>query len=82
MKELSWEGQPVPVRNPELVDALLRVQDAESRLDSSKQSKSSKKAVAAYDAVLLALSDASDLAKKIADTRYIYSAYTPAQQFD
>ncbi|KAH8799621.1 hypothetical protein DL96DRAFT_1672399 [Flagelloscypha sp. PMI_526] len=69
LKELSWEGQPVPVRNPELVDALLRVQEAETRLESSKQSKSSKKAVAAYDAVLLALSDASDLAKKIADTQ-------------
>lgn len=69
LKDLTWEGQPVQIRNPELVDALLRVQEAETRLNASKQSKSSKKGIAAYDAVLLTLSDASDLAKKLADTQ-------------
>lgn len=29
---LMWEGEPVPVRNPELVDVLLKVQDGEAKL--------------------------------------------------
>ncbi|KAI0321138.1 hypothetical protein OF83DRAFT_1051759, partial [Amylostereum chailletii] len=29
---LVWEGEPVPVRNPELVDVLLKVQDGESKM--------------------------------------------------
>lgn len=32
LRELVWEDEPVPVRNPELVDVLLKVQDAEARL--------------------------------------------------
>ena len=35
---LMWEDEPVPVRNPELVDALLKVQDAERRLKEAEQS--------------------------------------------
>lgn len=34
---LIWEDEPVPVRNPELVDALLKVQDAERRLKEAEQ---------------------------------------------
>jgi signal recognition particle subunit SRP68 len=76
-----WEDQPVPVRNPELVDVLLRVQDAETRLagDSGPEgrkggtSASSKKSVAAYDAILLALSDAEEVARKLAEAQKVPS---------
>ncbi|KAJ7773075.1 hypothetical protein B0H16DRAFT_1363121 [Mycena metata] len=73
LAELSWEGQPVPVRNPELVDVLLKVQEAETRLeDSSKKSAgSSKKGIAAYDAILLALSDAEEVARKLVEAQQL-----------
>ncbi|CCL99638.1 uncharacterized protein FIBRA_01658 [Fibroporia radiculosa] len=85
---LMWEDEVVPVRNPELVDVLLRVQDAEKRLknaeipeelrekrgDVGERKKSklgkgarSKRGVAAFDAVLLALSDAEDVARKLVE---------------
>lgn len=32
LETLMWEDEPVPVRNPELVDVFLRVQEAEKRL--------------------------------------------------
>lgn len=83
---LMWEGQPVPVRNPELVDVLLRVQEAEAKItqsheparaeganDKRKTSKlgghGSKKGVAAYDAILLALSDAEEVARKLVEAQ-------------
>ncbi|KIJ60101.1 hypothetical protein HYDPIDRAFT_177545 [Hydnomerulius pinastri MD-312] len=85
---LMWEGQPVPVRNPELVDVLLKVQEAEAKIGvprdagdggvaddkGKKQGKpekglGSKKGVAAYDAVLLALSDAEDVARKLVEAQ-------------
>ncbi|KAH7926186.1 hypothetical protein BV22DRAFT_373123 [Leucogyrophana mollusca] len=85
---LMWEDQPVPVRNPELVDVLLRVQDAETKILASRQKKNaeaeddkeakkskqgkahgSKKGVAAYDAILLALSDAEDVARKLMEAQ-------------
>jgi len=88
---LLWEGQPVPVRNPELVDVLLKVQEAEARLDGQYQSTSgesakvdgkksaihdkglgSKKGVAAYDAILLALSDAEEVARKLVETQQVH----------
>ncbi|KAF8870563.1 hypothetical protein CPB85DRAFT_1446023 [Mucidula mucida] len=71
LREIVWEGEPVPVRNPELVDVFLKVQDAQAKLESSDaQGKSnSKKSVAAYDAILLALSDAEEVAKKLADAQ-------------
>ncbi|KAF8917331.1 hypothetical protein CPB85DRAFT_1558832 [Mucidula mucida] len=71
LQEIVWEGEPVPVRNPELVDVFLKVQDAQAKLESSDaQGKSnSKKSVAAYDAILLALSDAEEVAKKLADAQ-------------
>ena len=76
---LTWEDEPVPVRNPELVDVLLKVQEAEGRLreasndnegqekDKAGKSAHSKRGVAAYDAVLLALSDAEGVARKLAE---------------
>jgi signal recognition particle subunit SRP68 len=86
---LVWEDQPVPVRNPELVDVLLKVQEAEMRLDSSNgqetrggvstdvkgkkkgKGSGSKKGVAAYDAILLALSDAEDVARKLVEAQQV-----------
>ncbi|KAJ7226111.1 hypothetical protein GGX14DRAFT_423922 [Mycena pura] len=76
---LTWEGQPIPVRNPELVDVLLKVQEAEHRLNifeqasvnELKKSGTSKKGVAAYDAILLALSDAEDVARKLVEAQQL-----------
>ena len=79
-----WEGQPIPVRNPELVDVLLRVQEAEAKIaapreaaenigtgDKRKQKKrlGSKKGVAAYDAILSALSDAEEISRKLMEAQ-------------
>ncbi|KAH7908210.1 hypothetical protein BJ138DRAFT_1091707 [Hygrophoropsis aurantiaca] len=87
---LVWEGQPIPVRNPEVVDVLLRVQDAEAKLSAARVSQQkgidiadgveakkgkqsngsgSKKGVAAYDAILLALSDAEDASRKLVEAQ-------------
>ncbi|KII94055.1 hypothetical protein PLICRDRAFT_695108 [Plicaturopsis crispa FD-325 SS-3] len=86
---LEWEGEPVPVRNPELVDVLLRVQDAETKLGGGQGKESattgwtgdkkgkqrhgagSKKGVAAYDAILLALSDAEEVARKLVEAQQL-----------
>lgn len=83
LEALSWEGKPVPVRNPELVDVLLKVQEAERRLDGqykgdggakgtrpAKETRS-KKGVAAYDAILLALSDAEEVARKLVEAQQV-----------
>lgn len=72
LEELSWEGRPVPVRNPELVDVLLKVQEAEAWLDGEKKKETrSKKGVAAYDAILLALSDAEEVARKLMEAQQL-----------
>ena len=81
LKERVWEGQPVPVRNPELVDVLLKVQDGEARLGEAQEQAAasgskhaaarSKKGIAAYDATLLALSDAEELARKLAEAQQV-----------
>ncbi|KAF7367433.1 Signal recognition particle subunit SRP68 [Mycena sanguinolenta] len=74
LAELIWEDQSVPVRNPELVDVLLKVQEAEHRLDGFQQgssSSTSKKGVAAYDAILLALSDAEEVARKLTEAQQL-----------
>ncbi|KAF7986189.1 hypothetical protein HWV62_38600 [Athelia sp. TMB] len=82
---LEWEGQPVPVRNPELVDVLLKVQDAKARLGVADEDKGgkkegktsiSKKGVAAYDAILLALSDAEEVARKLVEAQQLSGAST------
>ncbi|TFK76644.1 hypothetical protein BDN72DRAFT_806631 [Pluteus cervinus] len=82
LRELIWEGQPVPVRNPELVDVLLKVQEAGARLEgrdvdsgaAAEKKKApahlgSKKGVAAYDNILAALSDAEDVARKLMEAQ-------------
>lgn len=69
-----WEGQPVPIRYPELVDVLLRVQTAELALEQSQQDsrgKKSKQGVTAYDGLLLALSDAEEVARKLQEARQV-----------
>jgi signal recognition particle subunit SRP68 len=89
LSALVWEGQPVPVRNPELVDVLLKMQEAEARLEGVNGSQEkgglarndkgktkekggrSKKGVAAYDAILLALSDAEDVARKLVEAQQV-----------
>ncbi|EAU93341.1 hypothetical protein CC1G_08654 [Coprinopsis cinerea okayama7 len=74
LKELIWEDEPVPIRNPELVDVLLKVQDAKQRLSEAQASAhhaKSKKGVAAYDAILLALSDAEELSRKLSEAQQI-----------
>lgn len=77
LREIQWEGEPVPVRNPELVDALLKVQDAEARLgrggeDGKRQIlASSRKGIAAYDAILLALSDAEEVSRKLTESKQV-----------
>lgn len=84
LETLMWEGQPVPVRNPELVDVLLKVQEAEGKIavprdtgtvddKGKKKGKGlgSKKGVAAYDAILLALSDAEDVARRLLEAQQV-----------
>lgn len=82
---IVWEDQPVPVRNPELVDVLLKVQEAETKLGAEKGAQGkgdkemkknttgseSKKGVAAYDAILLALSDAEDVARRLVEAHRV-----------
>jgi signal recognition particle subunit SRP68 len=89
LQPLFWEDEPVPVRNPELVDVLLKVQKAQSKLradqgqtqgDKTKKSApgsgvAGKKGVAAYDAILLALSDAEDVARKLAEAQKVSVAF-------
>ena len=87
LKTLVWEGKPVPVRNPELVDTLLKVQEAEARLAVTKKSPGgdkvqtgtnvTKRSVGAYDTVLSALSDSEQVARKQVETHQV-SVYTPS----
>ncbi|KAL5495759.1 SRP68 [Sanghuangporus weigelae] len=87
LQELVWEGEPIPVRNPELVGVLLRVQDAEGLLKAKattdekedadveakqqgkKRHHKTRKGVAAFDAILAALSDAEEVARKLAEAQ-------------
>jgi len=88
LKPLLWEGEPVPVRNPELVDVLVKVQEGEVKLreesvevsrpaqtDQERKKRKpakgqkSKRGVAAYDNILLALSDAEDVARKLVEAQ-------------
>lgn len=84
LKQLStlvWEGKPVPVRNPELVDTLLKVQEAEARLAAAKKPSGgdkvqsgmniTKRGVGAYDTVLSALSDSEQVARKQVETQQV-----------
>ncbi|TFY79823.1 hypothetical protein EWM64_g4187 [Hericium alpestre] len=88
LQPLLWEGEPVPIRNPELVDVLLKVQDGEAKLKreneevsqtsvgaeqkkgkKARKGNKSKRGVAAYDSILLALSDAEDVARKLVEAQ-------------
>jgi signal recognition particle subunit SRP68 len=75
LQELTWEGQPVPVRSPELVDVLLRVQQASVGLPTPGQGKlkpaQSRGLITKFDAVLLALSEAEDVAKKLVEAQRV-----------
>ena len=90
LKPLMWEEEPVPVRNPELVDVLLKVQAAEEKLASAPSDSTSvtpadgdkkgqvgkgtksKQGVAAYDAILLALSDAEGVVRKLVEAQQVH----------
>ncbi|KAF8741739.1 Signal recognition particle 9 kDa protein, partial [Rhizoctonia solani] len=73
LQEIVWEGKPVPVRSPELVDALLRVQQASDGLPATGQTNikptQTRGLVTRFDGVLLALSEAEEVAKKLADAQ-------------
>ena len=83
LAERVWEGQPVPVRYPELVDVLIRVQNAERYLSNGSKDadidrdglsmsvKRSKLGETAYDQVLSALSDAEDVARKLQEAQQV-----------
>lgn len=79
LQDLLWEGEVVPIRNPELVDAFLKVEAASTKLaenvpaDGSTQTKSRKR-VTAFDGVLQTLSDAEDIAKKLSEARKLSGA--------
>jgi len=76
---LMWEGQPVPVRNPELVDALLKVESSSQKLGSSQVLKAStpqragksRSKIVSFDSVLQALSDAEEVARKLSEAQKI-----------
>lgn len=75
LRNLEWEGELVPIRNPELVDAFLKVEAASAKLaenqgsnEGSVQTRSRKK-VNAFDGILQALSDAEDIARKLSEAR-------------
>jgi len=79
LEDLVWDGEPVPVRNPELVDVLLKVQEATRKLRGREEDGATVKAkgkaarggMAKYDAVLLSLSDAVDTARKLVEAQQV-----------
>jgi len=93
LQAIFWDRQPLSIRNPELVDVLLKVQEAEAELrlrdqplpgesltDKKKRTKKenrTKKGVAAYDAILLALSDAEDVARKLKEAEQVRVHISP-----
>ena len=87
LNTLMWEGKPIPIRNPELVDALLKVQEAEAKLTVAKRSPGgdkvrsgsniTKRGVGAYDTILSALSDSEEVARKLAETQQVGMRFPP-----
>ncbi|PPQ67016.1 hypothetical protein CVT24_011310 [Panaeolus cyanescens] len=79
LAERLWDGQPVPVRFPELVDVFVKLEAAEKTLEGVQQdskkpgggSKRSKLGVTAYDSVLSALSDAEEVSRKLKEANQI-----------
>ncbi|KIY64516.1 hypothetical protein CYLTODRAFT_457145 [Cylindrobasidium torrendii FP15055 ss-10] len=83
LEQIIWEGEPVPIRNPELVDVFLKAQDAQAKLERDGQGKmSSKKRVAAYDTILLALSDAEEVARKLMEAQKTTGTAVPSGSRD
>jgi signal recognition particle subunit SRP68 len=61
-----WEGEVIPIRNPELVDVLLKVQQADTKMESSEQDALiGRPRIKAYDPILQAWTDAEDVARKL-----------------
>lgn len=93
LSRLEWEGESVPLRNPELVDAFLKVEAASAKLtgtqdaqqpqqgqggqQSSKQNAKSKKRVTAFDGILQALSDAETIARKLSEAKRLGGGGAP-----
>lgn len=85
LEDLVWDGEPVPVRNPELVDVLLKVQEAMRKLktDASNEDtrsktkdgkgKTARGRMAKYDGVLQSLSDAVDQARKLVEAQQVWA---------
>lgn len=80
LEELIWEEKPIPLRNPEMVDVLLKVQDSLHKLKigdgyDSKTKEGAGKAtrgrLTKYDSVLLSLSDAVDQARKLVEAQQV-----------
>ncbi|GJJ13873.1 hypothetical protein Clacol_008130 [Clathrus columnatus] len=81
LEELIWEGKPIPVRNPEMVDVLLKVQDSLHKLKTDTSSegldlkttegkgKAARGRLTKYDGVLLSLSDAVDESRKLVEAQ-------------
>ncbi|KZS90358.1 hypothetical protein SISNIDRAFT_457898 [Sistotremastrum niveocremeum HHB9708] len=73
LQPVLWEGQEVPIRNPELVDVFLKVQDAQAqkvaKLASEDKKKNSRSRVAVFDALLNAWSDAEDVSRKLVEAQ-------------
>jgi signal recognition particle subunit SRP68 len=78
LRARMWDGKPIPVRYPELVDVLLKVENAEVALDASQKDSrrpagtKSKLRVTAFDALLLGLSDAEELARKLEGVQQVF----------
>ena len=89
LKERFWDGQPIPVRYPELVDVLLKVEEAEVALDASQKDsrrsagtgKKSKLGVTAFDGLLLSLSDAEEVARKLEGVRQVCTSIFSTSYF-
>lgn len=90
LRDVVWEGKPVPIRNPELVDAFLKVQNAEdamlsgagskrkgktggdaapAKVNAPQPPKTMRSKIAAFDGVLLALTDAEQVAQKLVESK-------------
>ncbi len=62
----TWDGKIVPIRNPELVDVLERVQNAEQRL-ANQDRLGNKARMTAFDAILQSWSEAQEVSKRITE---------------
>jgi signal recognition particle subunit SRP68 len=70
----TWEGKAVPIRSPELVDVLEKVQNAERKLNAQEK-QGNKARMAIYDAILQAWSEATDVARKLLEMQKVLNRY-------